>query len=139
MKSTTNSNGRQQKKEQGRLGRIFKNVFGGEFLVGENMRPVYLYVAFVLVLVAALIVSEQRIREKNNEIIKLESEYKKEISRLKANNQFIPYEENKILIQTMKDRGYVFDERHVFTMTVREPVEENHHWFNRNKQKDEKE
>lgn len=139
MKSTTTSNGNAKQKEPGRFGSFFKRFFGGEFLLGKKMRPVYIYIAFLFVLVAIMIVSEQRIREKNRKINKLEIEYKNEISRLKANNQFIPYEQNKVLIQTMIDRGYVFDERHDYTVTVRRPVEEKRHLFKRKKQQDEKE
>lgn len=139
MKSTTKTNGNAKQKEPGRIGSTFKRVFGGEFLLGKQMRHVYIYMAFLFVLVAVMIVSEQRIREKNRKINKLEIEYKNEIARLKANNQFIPYEQNKLLIQSMIDRGYVFDERHDYTVTVRRPVEEKKHWFKRNKQQDEKE
>lgn len=138
MKSTSDNNRRREKKPTS-FGTFFKTVFGGEFLLGENMRPVYVYVVFLLFLIAVLLVGEQRIREKNDKIRKLETEYKQEISRLKSSNQFIPYEENKILIQKMLDRGYVFDERHDFTIEVRKPVVEKRRLFNHKRKKDEKE
>ena len=91
----------------------------------------------LVLLVGVLVISEQRINDKKEEISRLENEYKSELSRLKANNQFIPYEENQMLIQKMKDRGYVLNEEHNYTVTVKEPVEEKRHilFFWKNKKK----
>lgn len=117
---------------------FFGRLFGADFLLSEQMRPWYPYIVFVLILMAVLVVSEQRINEKNQEINRLENEYKAELSKLKANNQFIPYEENQILIQKMMERGYVLNEEHNYTVTVKKPVEEKKHilFFWKNKKKD---
>ena len=101
-----------------------RRVFGGEFLLSQQMRPWYPYIVFVLLLAAGLVINEQAANEKRQEIGKLENEYKAELSRLKANNQFIPYEENQIFIQKMKERGYVQDEEHNFTIHIARPVKE---------------
>ena len=108
---------------------MLRRVFGGEFLLSQQMRPWYPYIVFVLVLVAILVLSEQRINEKKQEINQLENEYKSELSQLKANNQFIPYEENQMLIQKMKDRGYVLDEEHNYTIHIPRPVKEKRRFF----------
>lgn len=117
---------------------FFGRLFGADFLLSEQMRPWYPYIVFVLVLMAVLVISEQRINDKNQEINRLENEYKAELSKLKANNQFIPYEENQILIQKMMDRGYVLNEEHNYTITVKKPVEGKRHilFFWKNKKKD---
>lgn len=119
----TDDNGKKQKTP------LLRRVFGGEFLLSRQMRPWYPYIAFVLVLAAILVLSEQRINEKKQEITRLENEYKAELSRLKANNQFIPYEENQILIQKMKDRGYVLDEEHNYTIRIPRPEKEKRGFF----------
>lgn len=98
---------------------MLKDVFGGEFLLSRQMRRWYPYIAFLLLLMAMLVVSEQRIQEKKKKITKLENQYKAELSRLKANNQFIPYEENQILIKKMQDRGYVLNEEQNYTIRVK--------------------
>ena len=136
METTSrNSNTRQQ--EKSRFRSFFSNIFGGEILVNKKMRPWYFYFCFVLVLVVALVVSEQQIRAKQREIEALENTYKLEISRLKANNQFIPYEKNKILIQRMQEKGYVTDEKQCFTVkTTPKPVEKRR-WFKRKERKHE--
>ena len=126
MDSTTKHTGNKEQKEKTPL---LRRVFGGEFLLSQQMRPWYPYIVFVLVLVAILVLSEQRINEKKQEINRLENEYKSELSRLKANNQFIPYEENQILIQKMKDRGYVLDEEHNYTIHIPRPVKEKRRFF----------
>lgn len=118
--------------------RFFSNVFGGEFLMKEKARPWYLYALFVVLLVTALVVSEQRIRLKQRKIIKLENEYKAEISRLKANNQFIPYEKNKILIGKMQERGFITDEKQIYTVKKTKKAEEKRRWFRRKEGKREK-
>ncbi len=130
MKSTTTNPNQPPKKKEGGFSKFLKNVFGGEFLLSSQMRPWYPYILFVLLLMAILIVSEQRIQEKRVKVTKLENEYKAEISRLKANNQFIPYEENQILIHKMQERGYVLDEEHNYTIKVTKEVpDKKHHFF----------
>jgi len=118
MRSTTPSEERPKREKRGFSG-ILKDVFGGEFLLSRQMRPWYPYIAFLLLLMAVLVISEQRITEKKREITRLENQYKAELSRLKANNQFIPYEENQILIQKMQARGYVLNEEQNYTIRVK--------------------
>jgi len=115
---------------------LFNKVFGGEFLTDPRMRPWYLYFVILMLLVGISILSEQRIVQKQKKIRKLEQEYKTEISKLKANNQFIPYEQNKALIETLKERGYVFDETSDYTVTITTPKEEKFLWLKKIFRKD---
>lgn len=136
METTSRNNNPKQQEKSG-FRSFFSNIFGGEILVNKKMRPWYFYFLFVLVLVAALVVSEQQIRAKQNEIVELEDTYKMEISRLKANNQFIPYEKNKILIQKMQENGYVTDEKQCFTVKATPKPSEKRRWFRRKERKHE--
>ncbi len=135
---TTSHNQNSQQRERTRFGEFFSNIFGGEILARKQMRPWYLYFFFVIVLVTLLVISEQRIRVKQKKINELENTYKAEISKLKANNQFIPYEKNKILIQKMQDKGYITDEKHSFTVKETPKREEKRRWFRRKESKHEK-
>lgn len=135
---TTSENRTTTKKGNSPFRRFFVNVFGGEFLAKKTMRPWYFYFIFVLVLVALLVVSEQRIRMKQKKINDLENVYKAEISKLKANNQFIPYEKNKILINKMQEKGFITDEKHIFTVEKSVKKEEKQRWFRRKEGKREK-
>ena len=134
METTAKHNPTQQQ-ERSRFGEFFSNIFGGEILVKKKMRPWYLYVFFLLVLVTVLVISEQRIHIKEKKIIELQNTYKAEISRLKANNQFIPYEKNKILIQKMQEKGYVTDEKQCFTVKAAPKPVEKRRWFKRKERK----
>ena len=134
---TTSRNNTSQPPQKTRFGEFFSNIFGGEILVNKKMRPWYFYVFFLLVLVTVLVVSEQRIRIKENKIIELENTYKAEISRLKANNQFIPYEKNKILIQKMQEKGYITDEKQSFTVKATPKPVVKRRWFERKERKHE--
>lgn len=127
MKSTTHNEENPQKEKRG-FSKVLKDVFGGEFLLSRSMRRWYPYIALVLVLMAVMIISEQRIQEKKRHINRLENQYKAELSRLKANNQFIPYEENQILIQKMQDRGYVLDEESNYTIRVKRETATRRKW-----------
>jgi len=106
-------------------------------LVKKKMRPWYVYFFFLAVLVTLLVISEQRIHVKQKKIVELENVYKAEISKLKANNQFIPYEKNKILIQKMQERGYITDEKHTFTVKETPKPVEKRRWFKRKERKHE--
>lgn len=128
MRSTTHSEENPSQERRG-WSKVLKDVFGGEFLLSRQMRRWYPYVAFVLVLMAVMVVSEQRITEKKKKITKLENQYKAELSRLKANNQFIPYEENQILIQKMQDRGYVLNEERNYTIRVKRESTKKRKWW----------
>lgn len=134
---TTSRNNNRNKPEKTKFGQFFSNIFGGEILVNKKMRPWYFYFFFVLILVTALVISEQRIHSKEKEIIDLENTYKEEISKLKANNQFIPYEKNKILIQKMQERGFITDEKQSFTVKETPKPVQKRRWFNRKERKHE--
>ncbi len=109
----------------------------GEFLRDKRFLPWLFYGLFVLSIVAVMVISEQQYSNKKKKVARLESTYRQEISRLKANNQFIPYEENQILIQKMMDRGFVLNVRDNYTIHVRKPVDDGKwRWFKR-KQKHE--
>ena len=134
---TTSKTNREQRTEKSGFSRFFSNIFGCEILANRKMRPWYFYFLFVLLLVVALVVSEQQIRAKEKEIIELENTYKLEISRLKANNQFIPYEKNKILIQKMQEKGYITDEKQCFTVKETPKPVEKRRWFKRKERRHE--
>lgn len=136
METTSKPNDR-NKPEKTKFGQFFSNIFGGEILVNKKMRPWYFYFFFVLVLVTALVISEQRINAKGKRIIELENTYKEEISKLKANNQFIPYEKNKILIQKMQEKGFITDEKQSFTVKETPKPVQKRRWFNRKERKHE--
>lgn len=130
MDSTSEVSRRKKEKPKSRFRLFFENVLGGEFLLSPKMLPWYPYILFVILLMGVSVVSEQRILDKKEKITQLENEYKAELSKLKTNNQFIPYEENQILIETMKSRGYVLDEKHNYTVVVEKPVKEKkRRWF----------
>ena len=134
---TTSHNPQNPKNERTRFGEFFSNIFGGEILVKKKMRPWYVYFFFLAVLVTLVVISEQRIHVKQKKIVELENVYKAEISKLKANNQFIPYEKNKILIQKMQERGYITDEKHTFTVKETPKPVEKRRWFKRKERKHE--
>jgi hypothetical protein len=136
METTSRTNDR-NKSEKTKFGQFFSNIFGGEILVNKKMRPWYFYFFFVLILVTALVISEQRINAKKKKIIELENTYKEEISKLKANNQFIPYEKNKILIQKMQEKGFITDEKQSFTVKETPKPVQKRRWFNRKERKHE--
>jgi len=128
MDTTTRSTDRENQTKRPSL---FRRIFGGEFLLSKEMRPWYFYFAMIFLFAIALIVSQQRAISKEEKIDKLDSQYKETISHLKANNQFIPYEENQMLIQKMQERGYVLDEEHTFTIAVHNTdTTAKHHFFN---------
>ena len=134
---TASKNNNEQRPKGSRFGNFFSNIFGGEILANKKMRPWYFYFLFLFVLVVALVISEQQIRAKEKEINQLENTYKLEISKLKANNQFIPYEKNKILIQKMQEKGYITDEKQCYTVKETPKPVENRRWFTRKERKHE--
>lgn len=121
MESTTNRTGKQKSTKPN--GGWLRRALGGEFLLSKQMLPWYPYLLFVLILTCILIVSEQLIVEKKEKIVRLQNEYKAELSNLKANNQFIPYEENQMLIHKMEERGYHLNQEHTYTIYIKKPVE----------------
>ena len=129
MDSTSQVAQKKKAKPESSFRHFLKNVLGAEFLLAPEMRPWYAYILFVFVLMGITIVSEQSIVKKKAQIEQLENQYKAELSKLKTNNQFIPYEENQILIETMQSRGYILDEKHNYTVPIEHQVKEKRRWF----------
>ncbi len=130
---------KQSSKRDGQKKRSLLNrLFGGDFLLKREMRPWYLYILFLFLLAAILVMNEQRIIEKRAKIVKLENEYKAELKNLKEHNQFIPYEENQVLIHKMQDRGFLLNEERNYTIVVPKPAEKKRHllFFWKNRQED---
>lgn len=122
MESTTNRTNNKPRKRSN--GSWLARMLGGEFLLSKQMIPWYPFIAFLLILMGFQIISEQRIIEKREKIKKLENVYKAELSKLKSNNQFIPYEENQLLIKKMEEHGYQLNEEHTYTILIKKPAEE---------------
>ncbi|MEG2070537.1 MAG: hypothetical protein RR034_04105 [Bacteroidales bacterium] len=96
----------------------FRQLMGGEFLLNKKMIKWYPYFFLLFIMVGILVVNERSIISKKEKIKDLEIEYKKTISNLKKNNQFIPYEQNQLLIEMMNEQGFVKNDKQVYKILV---------------------
>ena len=97
----------------------FWKIFTGEFMVDKDFRSAYPYIGFLVILFMLSILTQQCGERKEALIRKKQLEYKDEISRLKQNNNFIPYEQNQELIKMMEERGFVKNDRHLYKIEVK--------------------
>ena len=78
----------------------------------------------VICLITAIIINEQQITKKQNKIKKYENEYKEALSKLKKNNQFIPYQESQELLKMIEERGFVKNDKNRYKIVVKEAKEQ---------------
>lgn len=96
----------------------FWKIFGGEFLISENIRKWYPYFILIFVLIGSIVISERSIKKKKMIIKKMEIEYREAIKSLKKNNKFIPYEQNQELIEILQKEGYKKNEQLMYKIIV---------------------
>lgn len=101
----------------------FKKIFTGEILTGEESKPIFLYGLFIVFLFVIIILMQQSVDKKEALIRKKQTEYKNAITRLKQNNNFIPYEQNQELIKKLEEQGFSKQDRHMFKIEVEKEVE----------------
>lgn len=117
MKSTYKPNRNQQLNSE-RKTNWFWQILGGEFLIMPKVKNWYPYILLIFVMIVSAVVSEKYIKEKQIIIKKKEIEYKEEITKLKKNNQFIPYEQNQELIQLLEEQGFLKNDEVMYKIVV---------------------
>ncbi|MBP5709953.1 MAG: hypothetical protein J6W84_03145 [Bacteroidales bacterium] len=100
------------------------HIFDGEVFMSEYVKRLYPYIFMVICLITAIIINEQQITKKQNKIKKYENEYKEALSKLKKNNQFIPYQESQELLKIIEERGFVKNDKNRYKIVVKEAKEE---------------
>ncbi len=65
-----------------------------------------------------IILMQQSVDKKEDQINKKQTEYKEAITRLKQNNNFIPYEQNQELVKRLEEQGFSKQDRHTFKIEV---------------------
>lgn len=113
---------RKQEKESSEPKRQFtlSRIFDGEFFMSSQVRRHWPYFAMVTAFILGIIISEQSITKKQKLIKQYENEYKETLSKLKKNNQFIPYKESQELLQIIEEKGFVKDDKSRYKIVVKE-------------------
>ena len=96
----------------------FRDFITGEIMVDKDVKSTYPFIGFVVLLFVLSILTQQCGERKVALIRKKQTEYKEGLSRLKQNNNFIPYEQNQELIKMMEERGFVKNDRHLYKVEV---------------------
>ena len=117
MKTTYKPNPKQQSNSE-KKPNWFWQILGGEFLIMPQVKNWYPYILLLFVMIGTAVVSEKYIKEKQKIIKEKEIEYKEEITKLKKNNQFIPYEQNQELIQLLEEQGFVKNNEVMYKIVV---------------------
>lgn len=117
MKTTykhTNSS-KQEKKDKS----AFRELMGGEFLLSKTALKWYPYLFFLFLLAGFVVINEKSVISKENKIKELDEEYKKNISNLRNNNQFISYDTNQKLIEMMEAKGFINDDKKIYKISIK--------------------
>lgn len=121
MKTTYKQNSKTDNNPKKR--KFFREVMGGEFLLSKTMIKWYPYLLLLFILAGITVINERTITSKEKKIKKLDEEYKKTISDLRNNNQFIPYDTNQKLIKMMELQGFVSDDKKIYKIPVKKTEE----------------
>lgn len=96
-----------------------RKIVTGEFMVDESFTSTYPYIGFLIVLIALVIITHQRGERKEDQIRKKQAEYKEGLSRLKQNNNFIPYEQTQELLKMVEEQGFTKSDRHLYRVEIK--------------------
>lgn len=116
MKTTykQNESSKKPKKETS----TFREFMGGEFLLSKTAIKWYPYLFLLFILAGIVVINEKSVISKENRIKELDEEYKKNISNLRNNNQFISYDTNQKLIEMMEAKGFVNDDKKIYKISI---------------------
>jgi hypothetical protein len=114
-----NNSSKKPKKETS----TFREFMGGEFLLSKAAIKWYPYLFLLFVLAGIVVINERSVLSKETKIKELDEEYKKNISDLKNNNQFISYDTNQKLIEMMEEKGFVNDDQKIYKISIRKSEE----------------
>lgn len=118
---STNKQEPEQSKAKEKGDSFWKQLLSGDFLFAKETVRWYPYLSFVFILLVLVVLNEHNMEDKRSKIKQLETEYKKTISELKHNNQYILYDEEQKLIQTLQDRGFEKNDKHIYKIMVQSP------------------
>jgi len=110
-------------KKSGKEKSTFREFMGGEFLLSKAAIKWYPYLFLLFVLAGIVVINERSVMSKENKIKELDEEYKKNISDLRNNNQFISYDTNQKLIEMMEEKGFVNDDKKIYKIPIRKSEE----------------
>lgn len=113
-----------KKKEKNSSNSFLKRLLSGEFLSSKEARKWYCYFFFVFILLILIALNEHSVERKRSRIKELETEYKFTIGKLKKNNQFIMYEENKELVRKLNELGFEKNDKNCYKIVVNNKIED---------------
>jgi len=100
------------------MSKVFK-FLSGDFLQHPKLQKWYPYLLLLISLAAISIVNEKIITHKYKLIIKKEYEHKMMLNQLKKNNQYLPYQQKKIIRENAKKRGFVENQENIYKITIK--------------------
>ncbi|MCQ2286273.1 MAG: hypothetical protein MJZ76_05300 [Bacteroidales bacterium] len=115
---TTHQVERKPKPEKERKGTL-SDLFDGEIFFSPTAMKLYPIMGLILLFCGLLIYNQNKLDEKRKKINALENEYNEELSNLKKNNQFIPYEESQELLQIIEEKGFKKNESSRYKIVIK--------------------
>lgn len=109
-----------KEKEQVKEPVTLSKIFGGDIITSKQALKFYPYILMVVVFIILIIINEQSIAKKQKQIKRYENEYKEVLSKLKKNNQFIPYQESQELLRIIEEKGFQKSDKNRYKIVVTE-------------------
>lgn len=113
-----------RKNEKAKRNSFVTRLLSGDFLFSKEALKWYPYIIFVFLLLVAIVLNEHSMDAKRARIKQLETEYKLTIGKLKKNNQFIMYEENKELVRILNEQGFEKNDKNCYKIVISNKIEE---------------
>ncbi|MDL2308091.1 hypothetical protein LJC68_01900 [Bacteroidales bacterium OttesenSCG-928-B11] len=113
---TANRKAKKEKKEEKRS--AFWAFMGGDFLLHKKVTQFYPYLVMLILLAAIIIANDNWIRRKEKKLERIENEYKNTVSKIKKQNEFLPYDTAEKVMQLLKEEGFTKDEKKLYKIPV---------------------
>lgn len=114
---TANKQERKQKKEEKRS--AFWSFMGGDFLLHKKVMQFYPYFFMLFALAAIIIANDAWIGKKEKKLQKIENEYKTTVSKIKKQNEFLPYDTATKLMELLQEEGFKKDQKQLYKIPVK--------------------
>lgn len=107
---------KKRKKEEKRS--AFWTFMGGDFLLHKKVTQFYPFFILLILLTAVLIANDKWISNKEAKLKNIEDQYKNTVSKIKKQNEFLPYDSAEKLMKLLKEDGFIKQEERLYKVPV---------------------
>lgn len=109
---------KQKTKEKEGKRSAFWIFMGGDFLLHKKVVQFYPYFLLLFLLAAITIANDIWIARKEKKLDNIDEQYKSTVSKIKKQNEFLPYDSAEKLMQLLREEGFEKEDDRLYKIPV---------------------